>query len=98
MFAMLVLGGAMSRHFILIGITGGPDRDRTDDLFHAITTIACNLLILGASVATKSILEHPRTALSTFASTFKKSKEEVSEIGFLGEIECHCARFQYMDG
>ena len=43
--------------------------------FHAITTIACNLLILGASVATKSILEHPRTVLRTFASTFKSSKE-----------------------
>jgi hypothetical protein len=24
-------------------VVGGPDRDRTDDLFHAITTIACNL-------------------------------------------------------
>jgi hypothetical protein len=58
-------------------VIGGPDRDRTGDLFHAITTNACNLLILGASVATRSILEHPKTALSTFASTFKKHKEEV---------------------
>jgi hypothetical protein len=52
-------------------------------------------------VATKSILEHPRTTLSTFVSTFvstfNKSKEEVSAIGFLGEIECQCARFQYVD-
>ncbi len=23
---------------------GGPDRDRTDDLFHAISRITCNLL------------------------------------------------------
>jgi hypothetical protein len=29
------------------------------------------------SVTTKSILEHSRTALSTFASTFKLQKEEV---------------------
>jgi hypothetical protein len=28
-------------------------------------------------VATRSILEHPETALSTFASTFKIQKEEV---------------------
>jgi hypothetical protein len=61
----------------MLELIGGPDRDRTGDLFHAITTNACNLLILGASVATKSILEHPKTALSTFASTFKKQKEEV---------------------
>jgi hypothetical protein len=59
------------------GLFGGPDRDRTDDLFHAITSIACNLLILGASVATISILEHSKTTLSTFASTFKIRKEEV---------------------
>ena len=36
----------------LDGVVGGPDRDRTDDLFHAITTIVCNPMILGASVAT----------------------------------------------
>jgi hypothetical protein len=52
----------------------------TDDLFHAITTNAGNLLILGASVAAKSILEHPKTGLSTFASTFKNQKEEVWSI------------------
>jgi hypothetical protein len=28
-------------------------------------------------VATKSILEHPKTGLSTFGSTFKTQKEEV---------------------
>ena len=61
----------------MLEMIGGPDRDRTGDLFHAITTNACNLLILGASVATKSILEHVKTALSTFASTFKRQKEEV---------------------
>jgi hypothetical protein len=32
-------------------------------------------------VVTKSSLEHPKTTLNTFASTFKKSKEEVC--GFL---------------
>ena len=30
-------------------------------------------------MATKSILEHPKPTLSTFASTFKKSKEEVCD-------------------
>ena len=69
--------GEHSVHSIVEGVVGGPDRDRTDDLFHAITSIACNLLILGASVATRSILEHPKTTLSTFASTFKTRKEEV---------------------
>ena len=63
----------------MLEMIGGPDRDRTDDLFHAIPSIACNLMILGASVATKSILEHPKPTLSTFASTFKKSKEEVCD-------------------
>jgi hypothetical protein len=58
-------------------LIGGPDRDRTDDLFHAITTIVCNLLILGASVATLGILEHYWTTVSTFASTFNLRKEEV---------------------
>jgi hypothetical protein len=61
----------------MIELIGGPDRDRTDDLFHAITTIACNLMILGASVATLGILEHGSTILSTFASTLKLTKEEV---------------------
>jgi hypothetical protein len=28
----------------MIDLIGGPGRDRTDDLFHAITAIACNLL------------------------------------------------------
>ena len=31
-------------------------------------------------MATKSILEQPKTSLSTFASTFKKQKEEVWSI------------------
>jgi hypothetical protein len=61
----------------MLEFIGGPDRDRTDDLFHAITTIDCNLMILGASVATQGILEHRSTILSTFASTFKLTKEEV---------------------
>ena len=34
-------------------------------------------MILGASVATKRILEHCSTILSTFTSTFKLTKEEV---------------------
>jgi hypothetical protein len=43
-------------------------------LFHAITTIASNLLILGASVATKSILEHPKPTLSTLPAPLRSQK------------------------
>jgi hypothetical protein len=43
------------------GFIGGPDRDRTDDLFHAISKRSRNLLILKASIAP----EGPKNALST---------------------------------
>jgi hypothetical protein len=38
----------------MIEMIGGPDRDRTDDLFHAIFRRSRNLLILKASVAPES--------------------------------------------
>ena len=35
-------GSIVCIFLILKGFVGGPDRDRTDDLFHAITKIAAN--------------------------------------------------------
>jgi len=66
----------------MIEIIGGPDRDRTDDLFHAITPTSCNLLILGAPAAPQGILKHQKSSFSTFDNTFGNAKEEVLPFGF----------------
>jgi hypothetical protein len=76
-----------AKSLIMRGLFGGPDRDRTDDLFHAITTNACNLLILVASVATKSILEHPRTPSP---APLRSQKKRFSESDFLAKLSAPC--------
>jgi hypothetical protein len=43
-----------------------------------MTDVVCNSLILGASVAPISILEHLKFILSTLASTLEKLIEEVA--------------------
>jgi hypothetical protein len=47
-----------------MGLVGGPDRDRTDEFFHAITITACNLFdsrgIGGHQKHPKALLNNPQ--------------------------------------
>ena len=56
---------------------GRHEETRTPDLYRVKLKRVCNPLILGASVAPKSILEHPKNTFSTLGSTLETQKVEV---------------------
>jgi integrase len=62
-FAPLKRSGLGVEVVHLEGVVGGPDRDRTDDLFHAIFRRPRNLLILKASVAPEGPQRPPKNRL-----------------------------------